>query len=143
MNPPGLSQSQVKPRPALAGRSSMPMFVSPMAECLFGAASVQGVKARQRKTISRTCLHDAVEHMQREFGRNVDLPAQLADIGDTAGAHDGVADLDLLRSVPNGKSPSLPPVSAPLSSASSDAREFGPISPTIGMPEVTSVTVQN
>ena len=42
-------------------------------------------------------LDDPVEDVGRELGRDVELPAQLADIGDPAGAHAGVADLELAR----------------------------------------------
>ena len=55
------------------------------------------MKTSQLEAVVGSGLHQAVEHMQREFGRNVELPTQLAHIGDAAGTDHGVTDLDLLR----------------------------------------------
>ena len=71
--------------------------VAPMPVALFSATGVERVKAGQFQAMFGPGLHQAVEHMQREFGRNVELPTQLAHIGDAAGTDHGVTDLDLLR----------------------------------------------
>lgn len=71
--------------------------VAPMAVALLGAAGIHGVEASELQAVRRTGFDNPLEDMQRELGRNVDLPTQLADIGDAVGAHDGVADLQLLR----------------------------------------------
>ena len=42
-------------------------------------------------------LDDAVEDVGRELGRDIELPAQLADIGDPARPDAGIADLQLAR----------------------------------------------
>ncbi len=71
--------------------------VPPMAVGFLHAAIVERVHpgGRQAEFLSR--LPEGFEHMGREFGRHVKFPAKFTDIGNAAGAHPRIADLDLLR----------------------------------------------
>ncbi len=77
--------------------------VAPVAVALLGAAGVHGVVAGVGQPELPAGLDDPVEDVGRELGRDVELPAQLADIGDPAGADPGVADLQLARGARTGR----------------------------------------
>ena len=55
------------------------------------------MKTGKLEAVVGSGLHQAVEYMQGELGRNVELPTQFAHIGDAAGTDHGVTNLDLLR----------------------------------------------
>ena len=61
-----------------------------------GAQGIHGVVAGRAQVEGPAGLDQGLVDMRRELGRHIELPAQLADIGDTLGADPGVADLDLL-----------------------------------------------
>ena len=50
-----------------------------------------------RKPRSPRSRHQAVVHPGRVLGRDVQLPAELADVGDPDGEHRRVTDVDVLR----------------------------------------------
>ena len=71
--------------------------MTPMAIGLLDPAIVHRMHAGEGKAEIRTRLENAFEHMGRKFGRDIELPAQFADIGDAARSDPGIADLHLLR----------------------------------------------
>ena len=68
-----------------------------MAERLFDAAAVERVEAAHPQRMITGPRHQGVEHMVRHVGRDIEFPAELADIGHAMGAGDAMADLDRLR----------------------------------------------
>ena len=97
MKPPGLSQATQKPSPASSGVVLRADVVAPVAVALLGAAGVHGVIAGVDQAEFAPGLDDAVEDVGRELGRDIEFPAQLADIGDPARPDAGIADLELAR----------------------------------------------
>ena len=71
--------------------------VAEMAERLFDAAGIQRVQAAEFQADIRAGLVDRLEDMRRLVGRDIELPAEFADIGDAVGAGEAHADLDLLE----------------------------------------------
>ena len=88
---------------------------------------------------SRPACDDPVEDMGRELGRDIELPAQLADIGDPARPDAGIADLQLARGAERERRVATGPRR---SAVLQQSRERGPMRPSIGRPEVMSTTVQ-
>ena len=71
--------------------------VAEMAERLFDAAGIERVQAAEFQAEIRAGLLDRLEDMRGLIGRDVELPAEFADIGDAVGARQAHADLDLLE----------------------------------------------
>ena len=71
--------------------------VAPVAVALLGPAGVHGMVAGVGQAELAACLDDPVEDVDRELGGDIELPAQLADIGDAGGTDPRVADLELAR----------------------------------------------
>jgi hypothetical protein len=138
MKPPGLSQPTTKDEPGLHGRVLLADVVAPVAIGLFDPGIVHGVHAGRAQAEGGAGLPDGVEHMGGKLRRHVEFPAKLADIADAARPHTGVADLDL---------PGAPEreggVRQVLARQAFQQRaRRGPISPSIGKPDVTSVATQ-
>ncbi len=74
-----------------------------------------------------------------EFGGHIELPTQLADIGDAGGAHQREAELD---DPAGGERERLRPTRRSGVSDCSNSRERGPITDSTPMPEVTLVRTQ-
>ena len=70
--------------------------VPPVAIRLLEAQRIEGMEPGERQPIARR-LGDHVEHRPGELGRDVQLEAELADVGDALRAHQRIAELDLLR----------------------------------------------
>ena len=71
--------------------------VPEMAERLFDPAAVERMKATHAQRVIPGTPHQRVEHMVRHVGGDIQLPAELADIGHAVGARNAVANLDLLH----------------------------------------------
>ena len=76
--------------------------VAEMAERLFDAAGIERVQAAELQAEIGAGLLDRLEDMGGLVGRDVELPAEFADIGDAVGAGEAHADLDLLRTCRTG-----------------------------------------
>ena len=69
--------------------------VAEVDELLLDAARVERVHAGQPQTMFVAHRHDPVERMPGLVGRRVQLPAELADVGDPRRAAERAADLDV------------------------------------------------
>ena len=130
---PGDAEAQAGfERVVLVGRCRGPSGGSP-SRC--GRRSSRDSRHGEAEFLAR--LDDPVEDVGGEFGRDVELPAQLADIGDPAGADPGIADLDLARGGRRGR----PRWRGPRPRAWPAARAISaPSGRSIGRPEVMSAT---
>ncbi len=70
--------------------------VAPVAVALLDPAGGEGVEAARPRAVSARHLGDGVPHVGGELRRDVELPAQLADVGDPQRAYERGAELDLL-----------------------------------------------
>ncbi len=71
--------------------------MAPVAVGLLHAAVVHGVHTGGGEAEFAASLPQALEDMGAEFGRDVELPAEFAHIGDAACPNPGIANLDLPR----------------------------------------------
>ena len=71
--------------------------MAPVAVALLHPQRVQRVVAGVAQPVRGARRDEYVEHTGRELGGDVQLPAQFAHVGDTAGAHPCVAEVDLTR----------------------------------------------
>ncbi len=71
--------------------------VAPVAIAFLAAQRIERVVTGQLETQPLPRLLDQVEDVLHELGRDIQLPPQLAHIGDAEGVRLAVADLDLLR----------------------------------------------
>ena len=136
MNPPGLSQAAVNPRPASSERVLVAHVVAPVPVGLLDPERVEGVVAGVPEAERLARVDDRVVDVGRELGRDVQLPAQLADVGDARGPDEARSPRSISRAVPNGNAAF--DRSASVTDASS-SRERGPMMPMTASAEVTSV----
>ena len=97
MNPSRLVPRDGEPEAGLQRSVVGRDVVAPMPVALLHAQRVERVVAGEAQARSLAAFAEHVEDARSELGRNVDLPAELADVGDAAGANPGIAEIDLLR----------------------------------------------
>jgi hypothetical protein len=107
-----------------------------MAEGLFDPAGIQRVQPAELQPVIAARPRQRFEDMRRLIGGDVELPAQLADIGDAVRAGEAHADLDLARGAEGMRRVGE---IVGLTACISRSRAFGPITQSTASPAVTSV----
>ena len=92
----GLVHFDSKAQPCLERGVLVGNVMAPMAIAFFHAQRIQRMIAGQLEAEAIANGDDAVVDTRHEFGRDVQFPTKLANIGDARGAHDGIAEFDLL-----------------------------------------------
>ena len=77
--------------------------MAPVAVRLLDAQRIHGVHADEPEPGFIALGGDRVEHAAGKLGGDVELPSQLADVGDARRAHPRVTELDLLQKRRKGK----------------------------------------
>ena len=97
MKPPGFFEVDREAEPGLEHRVGVVDVVAVVAVALLHAQARQRLEARVAQADALAGLDEAVVDVRRLLGRDVELVAELAEVGDAHAQHAREADVDLAR----------------------------------------------